>query len=128
MPNDRDLLLASTITHDTETARAAARREKARRAPAKWLLAPAVIFLLVWMIVPLAMTGYYSFRNYNLMMPSITGWAGWTNYKILWGDPTFWSALGVTLLIVVVCLAVTVGLGLALRRGDCASKVKRACS
>ena len=78
MPNDRDLLLASTITHDTETARAAARREKARRAPAKWLLAPAVIFLLVWMIVPLAMTGYYSFRNYNLMMPSITGWAGWT--------------------------------------------------
>lgn len=106
--------MSSTTTHDTATARAAARREKARRAPAKWLLAPAVIFLLVWMIVPLAMTGYYSFRNYNLMMPSITGWAGWTNYKILWGDPTFWSALGVTLLIVMICLAVTVGLGLAL--------------
>ena len=99
---------------DSETAKAAARREKARRAPAKWLLAPAVIFLLVWMIVPLAMTAYYSARNYNLMMPSITGWAGWTNYQILWGDPTFWSALGVTLLIVLVCLIVTVGLGLAL--------------
>ncbi|MGN8198249.1 carbohydrate ABC transporter permease [Salinisphaera sp. RV14] len=91
----------------------AAKREKAKRAPAKWLLAPAVIFLLVWMIVPLGMTLYYSFRNYNLMMPTMTGWAGITNYSILLTDPTFWSALRVTLLIVVCSLIVTVGLGLA---------------
>ncbi|KEZ76612.1 carbohydrate ABC transporter permease [Salinisphaera hydrothermalis] len=91
----------------------AAKREKAKRAPAKWLLAPAVIFLLVWMIVPLGMTLYYSFRNYNLMMPTMTGWAGITNYSILFTDPTFWSALKVTLLIVLCSLIITVGFGLA---------------
>ena len=105
----------SNVESVTQNAAAlsAKQRAKARRAPAKWLLAPAVIFLLVWMIVPLAMTLYYSFRNYNLMMPTMTGWAGITNYKILWSDPTFWSALGITLLIVLVCLALTVGFGLA---------------
>ncbi|WP_423822790.1 sugar ABC transporter permease [Salinisphaera sp. SPP-AMP-43] len=104
-------MASTTTTHSA--AEAAAQREKARRAPAKWLLAPAVIFLLIWMIVPLGMTLYYSFRNYNLMMPSMNGWAGIGNYDYLWTDPTFWSALGVTLLIVVVCLAVTVGFGMA---------------
>lgn len=103
--------MASVTTHSA--ALGAARRAKARRAPAKWLLAPAVVFLLAWMIVPLGMTLYYSFRNYNLMMPMMTGWAGITNYRILLTDPTFWSALGVTLMIVVICLAITVGFGLA---------------
>ncbi|MGN8158802.1 carbohydrate ABC transporter permease [Salinisphaera sp. SWV1] len=102
----------ASVTTQTPAADAA-KREKAKRAPAKWLLAPAVIFLLVWMIVPLGMTLYYSFRNYNLMMPTMTGWAGITNYSILLTDPTFWSALRVTLLIVVCSLIVTVGLGLA---------------
>ncbi|RJS91659.1 carbohydrate ABC transporter permease [Salinisphaera sp. Q1T1-3] len=105
--------MAVSATTDTKTARAAAAREKARRAPAKWLLAPAVVFLLVWMIVPLGMTAYYSFRNYNLMMPTVSGWAGLGNYAALWNDPTFWSALGITLLIVGVCLVITIGLGLA---------------
>lgn len=103
--------MASVTTHSA--ALGAARRAKAKRAPAKWLLAPAVVFLLAWMIVPLGMTLYYSFRNYNLMMPTMTGWAGITNYRILLTDPTFWSALGVTLMIVVICLAITVGFGLA---------------
>ena len=33
------------------------------------LLAPAVITLLLWMIVPLAMTLYFSAVHYNLMQP-----------------------------------------------------------
>lgn len=84
-----------------------------RRSPARWLMSPAIIFLLVWMVVPLGMTLYYSFRNYNLLMPMMTGWAGVTNYRILLTSPEFWHALGVTLIIVVACLIITVGLGLA---------------
>ena len=101
------------MTSHSSTAFLSSNPAKRKSAPAKWLLAPAVIFLLVWMIVPLAMTLYYSFRNYNLMMPTLTGWAGWTNYKILWSDPTFWSSFGITLWIVLVSLIVTIGLGLA---------------
>jgi sorbitol/mannitol transport system permease protein len=77
-------------------------------------MAPATIFLLIWMIVPLAMTLYYSFRHYNLMMPELRNFVGITNYRLLLTDPTFWSALLNTLELVLACLAVTVGLGLGL--------------
>ena len=33
------------------------------------MMSPAVILLLGWMIVPLAMTIYFSFLRYNLLMP-----------------------------------------------------------
>ena len=36
------------------------------RTLARFMLAPAVLLLLVWMIVPLAMTLWFSFQNYNL--------------------------------------------------------------
>ena len=85
-------------------------------APIRRLLAPAVIFLLVWMIVPLVMTLYYAFRRYNLMMPEITGFAGITNFKLMFTDPTFWDSLINTLILVGASLmiTVTVGLGLAI--------------
>lgn len=76
-------------------------------------MAPAVIFLLVWMIVPLAMTLYYSLQNYNLLMPSISGFAGIGNYELLLTDPTFWDSLLNTLQLVLICLIVTISLGLA---------------
>ncbi|MET0330286.1 MAG: sugar ABC transporter permease [Dyella sp.] len=83
-------------------------------APVRRLLAPAVIFLFVWMIVPLVMTLYYAFRNYNLMMPDIRGFAGIMNFKLLFTDPTFWDALLNTLILVGASLLITVSLGLAL--------------
>ncbi|WP_204352610.1 carbohydrate ABC transporter permease [Salinicola halophilus] len=78
------------------------------------LMAPAVIFLLIWMLVPLLMTIYYSFQQYNLMMPMYNGFAGFGNYAILFGDPVFWHSLGNTLIIVLASLAITVSLGMLL--------------
>ncbi|GHC27991.1 ABC transporter permease [Kushneria pakistanensis] len=77
-------------------------------------MAPSVLFLLVWMIVPLAMTLYYSFQDYNLMMPDMRGFAGGLSYELLFTDPVFWDALLNTLLLVATCLLVTVVAGLAL--------------
>ena len=85
-----------------------------QRAPTKRLMAPSVLFLLVWMIVPLAMTLYYSLQDYNLMMPDMRGFAGFLSYELLFTDPVFWDALLNTLLLVATCLLVTVVAGLAL--------------
>jgi sorbitol/mannitol transport system permease protein len=41
------------------------------RSTARFMMAPAVVLLLLWMIVPLAMTLYFSFLRYNLLMPGI---------------------------------------------------------
>ncbi|MCJ8521556.1 sugar ABC transporter permease, partial [Rhizobium tarimense] len=37
------------------------------RGLARLMMAPSVILLLVWMIVPLSMTLWFSFQNYNLL-------------------------------------------------------------
>jgi sorbitol/mannitol transport system permease protein len=77
------------------------------------LLAPAVIVLLVWMIVPLAMTLWFSFQRYNLLNPFITGFAGFDNYRYLLEDPALWIAVWNTLVLVGGVLIATVVFGVA---------------
>ena len=50
------------------------------RLAARFMVAPSVIVLFIWMIVPLAMTAYFSFRLYRLLSPDRTGWVGFNNY------------------------------------------------
>jgi sorbitol/mannitol transport system permease protein len=76
--------------------------------------APAIILLLIWMIVPLAMTLYFSFRNYNLLSPGQGSWAGWFNYIYFYTDPAFFQALLNTLVLVIGVLLITVLLGIAI--------------
>lgn len=84
------------------------------RAAARLTLAPAVILLLAWMIVPLSMTLYFSFLRYNLLMPGMEEWVGLQNYTFFLDDPFFWDALGNTLVLVGGVLAITVIGGTAL--------------
>ena len=75
------------------------------------LLLPSVIVLLAWMIIPLAMTLWFSIQYYNLIDPTTTGFAGLDNYRYLVTDPDFWVSLRNTLVMVASVLVVTVGLG-----------------
>ncbi|HTN63106.1 MAG TPA: sugar ABC transporter permease, partial [Devosia sp.] len=43
------------------------------RALSRVMMAPAVVALFIWMIVPLAMTLWFSFQNYSLINPMLTG-------------------------------------------------------
>lgn len=75
---------------------------------ARLMRAPAIILLFVWMIVPLCMTLYYSFLNYNLLNPGMTSWAGWFNYQYFYTDPAFFDAIRNTLVLVLGVLVITV--------------------
>ncbi|WP_102223750.1 carbohydrate ABC transporter permease [Acidimangrovimonas sediminis] len=80
------------------------------RAAARLMISPAVILLLLWMIVPLAMTVYFSFLNYNLLMPGAHNFIGFENYKYFVTNPAFITALINTLVLVGgVLLITTVG-------------------
>ena len=57
------------------------------------LMAPAVISLFLWMIVPLVMTIYFSLIRYNLMQPDQTGFVGLENYTYFMTDPSFGTAV-----------------------------------
>jgi sorbitol/mannitol transport system permease protein len=80
------------------------------------LLAPAVVTLFLWMIVPLVMTLYFSVIRYNLMQPEATGFIGLENYEFFVTDPSFGAAVLNTLLLLgsVIVITVVGGTGLAL--------------
>jgi sorbitol/mannitol transport system permease protein len=78
------------------------------------LLAPAVGTLFLWMIVPLAMTLYFSLIRYNLMQPDVSGFAGLANFEFFVTDPSFTSAVGNTALLLGSVIAITVVGGVAL--------------
>ena len=78
------------------------------------LQAPSIILLLLWMLVPLSMTIYFSTIRYHLLYPERSGFVGWSNYEFFYTDPAFWPALLNTLLLVGSVLAISVVLGLAI--------------
>jgi sorbitol/mannitol transport system permease protein len=75
------------------------------------LLAPAVGLLLFWMIVPLALTLWFSLQYYNLLDPLSAGFAGIDNYTYLVTDDGILSAILRTLVVLVSVLALSVGFG-----------------
>lgn len=78
------------------------------RTLARLMMAPSVILLLIWMIVPLAMTLWFSFLNYNLLNPANVSFAGFFNYQYFYTDPAFFQSIWNTLVIVVGVLLITV--------------------
>jgi len=94
----------------------------ANRTIPRLLQAPAVMLLLVWMLVPLGLTLYFSFIRYVLnslrrpewTTPSFSNWRGFGNYEYVLNAKDFWFAVQNSLFIVGSILFLTVVLGLAL--------------
>ena len=84
------------------------------RSIARFMIAPATILLLGWMLVPLTMTLYFSFKKYLPLRGGDLGWVGFDNYIRFISSSSFWPAVGTTLVIVGGVLAITVLLGIAL--------------
>jgi sorbitol/mannitol transport system permease protein len=82
------------------------------RSVARALLAPAVGSLFLWMIVPLAMTLYFSVIRYNLMQPGEHVFVGIENFRYFITDPSFGAAIVNTLLLLGSVIAITVVLGI----------------
>lgn len=81
---------------------------------ARMMMAPAVILLLGWMLVPLTMTLFFSFKKYLPLRGGDLGWVGFDNYVRFVSSSSFWPAVATTLIIVGGVLAITVLLGIAL--------------
>jgi sorbitol/mannitol transport system permease protein len=77
---------------------------------ARILVAPAVILLLAWMIVPLVMTVWFSTLDYSLLNPD-RRFVGLGNFRYFLDNPAFLSSVGNTLLMVGSVLAITAVFG-----------------
>ena len=80
------------------------------------LMAPAVAVLVLWMLLPLLMSIYFSLVNYNLMQPGERTFNGFANFTYFITDPDFWPAVWNTLVLIgsVILITVVLGVGLAL--------------
>jgi sorbitol/mannitol transport system permease protein len=76
------------------------------------LLAPSVILLFIWMIVPLAMTIYFSLLHYSLLNPGTESFVGFENYTYFLTDPAFLASLWNTLILIGSVLVLSIGLGI----------------
>ena len=83
------------------------------------LQTPAVVLLLIWMLIPLGMTLYFSFIRYILnnlnrpewTTPSLSNWRGFGNYEFVLKSKDFLFAIQNSILIVCSILFLTVILG-----------------
>jgi sorbitol/mannitol transport system permease protein len=87
---------------------------KMNRTLPRLMLAPAVVTLFLWMIVPLLMTLYFSTVRYNLMQPGDKDFIGWSNFEFFITDPDFGASVVNTLVLLGSVIAITVVLGIAL--------------
>jgi trehalose/maltose transport system permease protein len=80
-----------------------------------WLLcAPAVIVMVAVTAYPIGYALYLSFQRYILSAPQLNKFVGFSNYAAVLSSPFWWHALGVTVVITVVSVAVELVLGMLL--------------
>lgn len=88
------------------------------RSAARLMMAPAVFLLLVWMLVPLCMTLFFSFKKYLPLRGDVFSnglqWVGWQNYERFVSSSSFWPSVQTTLIIVGSVLFITIILGVLL--------------
>ena len=91
--------------------------EREERHLARWLVAPALAFILIGSLVPIAATGWEALHGHDLRLPWLgRPFVGPANFVEAARDPRFTSALlhTVTFAVVTVPLELALGLGLAL--------------
>ncbi len=74
----------------------------------KLAVAPSVLVLFLWMIVPLVLTIYFSLLRYNLLDPGNESFVGFFNYEYFLTDPAFFAAIGNSLKLVFAVLAISI--------------------
>jgi len=84
------------------------------RSAARMMMAPSVFLLLVWMLVPLSMTLWFSVRSYLPLRGGDQGFVGLQNFSRFLTSRAFWPAIETTLLIVGGVLLISIVFGVLL--------------
>ena len=89
-------------------------RKRDERVAAYIFVAPAVILLIAFLVVPMIYTVYFSGFKYQIMRPDAMKFIGFENYQKLFSDKNFWLALKNTVYFIVIVVPCQCALALAL--------------
>lgn len=102
-------------TEDRPTARLGSRTAGLRRrVQTSFLVGPAVMFVLVMMVLPVAFTIWLSFNRWTGGVRQDPEWIGLDNYRRLFDDPRFFDALTRTFTFTIGAVAIETVLGVAI--------------
>lgn len=80
-----------------------------------WLmLAPALVLMIVFLIIPIFLTFGLAFTNARLISPEPAKFIGFDNFVRLFGSSTFWKSLANTVIFAIVIVPVQSGIALGL--------------
>ena len=89
-------------------------RKRDERVAAYIFIAPAVILLIAFLVVPMIYTVYFPGFKYQIMRPDAMKFIGFENYQKLFSDKNFWLALKNTVYFTVIVVPCQCVLALAL--------------
>lgn len=106
-------------------------RKRDERITAYMFVAPAVILLIAFLVVPMIYTVYFSGFKYQIMRPDAIKFIGLENYQKLFSDKNFWIALKntvyFTVLVVPIQCALALGLALLVSKNSGAYPFSEQC-
>jgi multiple sugar transport system permease protein len=73
-------------------------------------ISPVIIGLLMFTVLPMFLSLYYSFTSYDILSPP--KWVGIANYRHLFADPSFLNSLKVTVIYAAISVPTSLVLGL----------------
>ncbi len=79
-----------------------------------WLAAPALAVMLLVAAFPVLDAVWLSLHDYRLTDPESRAFVGLRNYRVVLSDPLWWTDVGTTVGLTVVCVALELVLGLAI--------------
>jgi len=103
-----------TIEKLTRKQRRFAKPLRSQRATAAWLIAPAAVLGITFILIPIALTFALAFTNAKLVSPQGPQFVGIDNFTRLFHDPVFWKSLRNTILFAVFVVPIQAGLALVL--------------
>ena len=96
------------------TSRRFSRPRRSQRAVAAWMIGPAAVLMITFVLIPIALTFTLAFTNAKLISPEPGKFIGFDNFTRLFQDPTFWHSLRNTVVFAVFVVPIQAGIALGL--------------
>ena len=87
---------------------------RSQRLTAAWLIAPAAVLGVTFLLIPIALAFALAFTNAKLVSPQGPQFVGFDNFTRLFNDPVFWKSLRNTILFAVFVVPIQAGFALFL--------------
>ena len=105
---------AVDLPPDPPARRRRSRALRGERSAAAWMISPAIVLFIVFLIIPILLAFGLAFTDTRLISPRPGQFIGFDNFAYLFTDPVFWASVRNTFYFAIVVVPVQAGFALLL--------------